>query len=183
LTPDRLPWEIAMIRVDDDGTRNEHSFMVNPVDLSKADPKSLQIGGFYQRHPYGQYLSGEKDHIQAHKIRDSYNAAVTVAEMTHGAKLVCINPVFDDLVLANLLRGQKMVPAWHYHPQDIAGIAVGYLAAKGELPANWKSDELAAACGVEAPSSDERHTALGDCRWTERWWIALGLPYPAEIKP
>lgn len=37
----------------------------------------------------------------------------------------------------------------------------------------WKSDELAAACGVEPPTDEERHTALGDARWAMRWYDTL----------
>lgn len=34
----------------------------------------------------------------------------------------------------------------------------------------WRSDDLSRACGVEPPSEEERHTALGDARWVKRWY-------------
>ncbi|QOH55230.1 3'-5' exonuclease family protein [Rhodococcus rhodochrous] len=34
----------------------------------------------------------------------------------------------------------------------------------------WRSDELSRACGIEPPTEDERHTALGDARWVKRWY-------------
>ncbi|MGN0126047.1 MAG: hypothetical protein ACI38R_22625 [Rhodococcus sp. (in: high G+C Gram-positive bacteria)] len=34
----------------------------------------------------------------------------------------------------------------------------------------WRSDDLSRACGVEPPTEDERHTALGDARWVKRWY-------------
>ncbi|BDB62383.1 hypothetical protein [Rhodococcus sp. RDE2] len=34
----------------------------------------------------------------------------------------------------------------------------------------WRSDDLSRACGVEPPTKDERHTALGDARWVKRWY-------------
>lgn len=33
-----------------------------------------------------------------------------------------------------------------------------------------RSDDLSRACGVEPPSEEERHTALGDARWVQRWY-------------
>lgn len=37
----------------------------------------------------------------------------------------------------------------------------------------WRSDDLSRTCGVEPPSDDERHTALGDARWALRWYDAM----------
>lgn len=34
----------------------------------------------------------------------------------------------------------------------------------------WRSDDLSRACGVEPPTPEERHTALGDARWVKRWY-------------
>lgn len=34
----------------------------------------------------------------------------------------------------------------------------------------WRSDDLSRACGVEPPTEEERHTALGDARWVKRWY-------------
>lgn len=54
----RLPWEIAVIRREPDGTRREyHAFVA--VDLSDASPFALKVGRFYDRHPLGRYLSGQ----------------------------------------------------------------------------------------------------------------------------
>lgn len=37
----------------------------------------------------------------------------------------------------------------------------------------WRSDDLARACGVEPPSDADRHTAMGDARWVQRWYDTL----------
>ncbi|WP_072814308.1 hypothetical protein [Rhodococcus zopfii] len=34
----------------------------------------------------------------------------------------------------------------------------------------YRSDDLSRACGVEPPTPEERHTALGDARWVKRWY-------------
>ena len=38
------------------------------------------------------------------------------------------------------------------------------------LSPDCRSDDLSRACGVEPPTEDERHTALGDARWVKRWY-------------
>lgn len=38
------------------------------------------------------------------------------------------------------------------------------------LSADCRSDDLSRACGVEPPTEEERHTALGDARWVQRWY-------------
>lgn len=38
------------------------------------------------------------------------------------------------------------------------------------LTADCRSDDLSRACGVEPPTPEERHTALGDARWVKRWY-------------
>lgn len=42
-----------------------------------------------------------------------------------------------------------------------------------EIGLPWKSDDLSRACGVEPPTEDERHTALGDARWVMRLYDAI----------
>lgn len=43
----------------------------------------------------------------------------------------------------------------------------------GLLTPPWRSDDLSRACGVEPPSEEDRHTALGDARWAMRWYDAM----------
>lgn len=35
-------------------------------------------------------------------------------------------------------------------------------------PLPWKSDNVSRVCGVEPPSEQERHTAMGDALWAMR---------------
>jgi hypothetical protein len=179
--PGRQVWEIAMIRRDDSG-ETEASFFVD-VDLSAADPFGLSVGRFYERHPHGQYLSGRSNTPGGKSITDEpltvIDAAHEVARMTHGAHIVGIVPNFDTETLDPLLRAHGLIPAWHYHLIDVEAMAVGYLRGRGweditdAIDVPWRSDDLSRACGVEPPSDDERHTALGDARWAQRWYDAI----------
>ena len=182
--PGRRVWEVAMIRRDADGER-ELVLQVDDVDLSNADPFGLRVGRFYDRHV--NYSDNDATAVVERHV------AAEVEEWTRGAHLVGLVPSFDADSLDPMLRRHHLIPAWHYHVIDVEAMAIGYIAGVGarardealmrddEPPAidwtkvapPWKSDELSRACGVEPPTDDERHTALGDARWAMRWYDAL----------
>jgi hypothetical protein len=175
--PDRRVWEVAVIRRDESGEQ-EHVWQVSDVDLSNADPFGLNVGRFYDRHAlYGAF--GEIDLLPERAV------AARVEEATRGAHLVGAVPSFDAGCLDPMLRRHGLIPAWHYHLVDVEAMAVGYLEAMrlygvGEngmdaepVRPPWRSDALSRACGVAPPSDDERHTALGDARWAQRWYDAM----------
>jgi hypothetical protein len=184
--PDRKVWEVAMIRRDEQGER-EASFFVE-IDLSTADPFGLKVGRFYDRHPLGRSLARVGATLPAPDDKGGYlygfSAAVTVAQWTHGAHIVGAVPNFDTEVLTNLLRANQLAPAWHYHLIDVENLAIGWVYGSGPsapirsivgLP--WDSEAVSRACGVEPPSEEERHTALGDARWAMRLYDAItGTP-------
>jgi len=182
LGPKREPWEIAMIRRDGE-ERKEISFFVEDVNLSKADPMSLKFSRFYERHPS---FGGSKATWITKALRfddeppyytDRYAAAQIVHEWTRDALIVGNVVNFDTEMLERVLRDEHLVPAWRYHLRDIEGIAAGWLTAKTGNPHwldnDWDSDELSRMCGVEPPSDEDRHTALGDALWAERWYNAI----------
>ncbi len=171
LHADRRVWEIGMIRRDDDftGDRERRFFVKNP-GLATAEPYALKIGGFYNRHP--QYNGRDADPNNA--LLDRYEAAKRVEEFTRDAIIVGINPLFDLEVLGKMMRSLDLRPAWHYQPVDLPSVAIGWLAARGvhvDLPT--RSEDLAAMCLVKPGPDEDRHTALGDARWTRDWWDAI----------
>lgn len=209
LRPDRWAWEVGMIRRDDTGER-ECRFFVALVDigLQDADPFSLSVGRFWERHPHAQRLAGGGGpfawqngdsmwslsggrtawEVPDGVVVDAADAAAIVSAWTHGAHLVGAVPAFDADVLSKLLRDNWLTPSWHYHLIDVEALAVGWLARKFEADAQskaipygtaaqmrraefeppWESDRLSRALGVEPPSEEEQHTALGDARWAAR---------------
>lgn len=185
--PGRKVWEVAMIRRDEKGER-AISFFVD-LDLSTADPFGLKVGGYYERHPFGRYLAGVDeepgDPWDASNAWHPELAAREVARWTHGAHVVGAVPNFDTETLAPVLRQHGLTSAWHFHLVDVEAMAIGYLAAVKALnplaidpefdptALPWKSDELSRACGVEPPTEEERHTAMGDARWAMRWYDAI----------
>lgn len=175
--PDRRAWEIAMIKRD--GSRQEEELLIQiiDVDLSNADPFGLKIGGFYDRH----YWYAPSSSISPDcKCVGEKEAAVLVERFTRGAHLIGAVPSFDAETLDPMLRRHKLIPAWHYHLIDVEPLAIGWLMAHNELSEGgskfkyiefslpWKSDDLSRIIGVEPPTDEERHTAMGDARWAMR---------------
>jgi hypothetical protein len=81
------------------------------------------------------------------------------------------------------MRANGICPSWHYHLIDVENLAVGYLAGVGVATRQvgapkppWDSEELSRLVGVEPPSEEERHTALGDARWAMRLYdVVMGI--------
>lgn len=160
LSRDAQIWEIALI-----GSHETQHIMV-PIDTTSSDPISLEIGGFYRRHP----MSDDAEPSSAMLMTEAALADV-IDSMTSGAILVGANVAFDASVMTSLLARVNREPMWHYHMLDIEAYALGHLAARGvELPSAWKSDDLARACGLDPVAVTERHTALGGAAWVKQWW-------------
>lgn len=174
----RQPWDVAVIRREPDGTQIEWQAYLD-VDLSEADPFGLHVGRFYERHPFGRWLSGREGHLEKEWWLDDgititqYVAAGRFARITHGAHIVGAVPNFDTETMAALARDNELLNAHHYHLINVETLIVGFLAGRGEpLTPPWTSDDLFAAVGVTTPE-DERHTALGDARAVMRAYDAV----------
>lgn len=162
LHPGRRPWEIAaIIRPAGGDVRADIPYLwfidVCDLDLGNADPKALEIGGFYQRHPQmiDAALKGK-----TYRLADALQSLELVLR---GAVVFGSNPAFDTGTLDPLMRANGILPSWHYHPIDIPSMAEGWLRGRGRpLPEQLKSEALCRAAGVD-PDKYDRHTALGDC--------------------
>lgn len=150
----REAWEWAIIRRDDSGTQEYRWFQ--EIDLAKADPKSLEIGGFYERHPVGQFLSGRSDFTNRNLIEPL--PASWIVRLTHGATIVGAVPSFDTHVLERQLRRDGHQPTWHHRLRCVEALTAGHLRRDiGGLA------KCAEALDIAFPE-DQQHTALGDAR-------------------
>jgi Exonuclease len=164
---DRRPWEIALIHVDG-GHEERRKLTILDVNLADADPASLAMNRFYERHP--QYSMTRDSSADAWAVTERM-ACKTVEELTRGATVIANNPAFDAECLASMLRRQGMAPAWHYKLVDVVDVATGWYIGNGGHLGDWsKSDELSRLCGVEPPGEADRHTAMGDADWVQRWY-------------
>jgi DNA polymerase III epsilon subunit-like protein len=158
LDPDRNEiWDLAFIR---DGKEYEYKFS---PDLTRADPIALKIGHFYER---TANLADEPRSSSS----DARYLAEGIAHLLYGRHIVGACPSFDDAFLKRfmLVNGQAR-STWHYHLIDVETLIAGRLGI--EPP--WKSDELSQKIGIEPPSDDERHTAIGDARWVKQMYEAV----------
>lgn len=160
-------WEVGLI------TRGDHPqpadiefrYLVK-VDLTTADPMSLQIGRFHDRHPHG---NNEGQRQESTAALDPADVARQVAYLTHGAHLVGNVVSFDEERLRKLLPTHGHQPSWNYHLVDVEALVAGKLG----LAPPWKSPDLSEAIGVPLPDEADRHTALGDARWARDLYDAV----------
>lgn len=175
----RVVWEVGVIRRDPPGTRlggpNGRRTVWQTfvdADLSEADRFGLKVGGYYDRHPLGRRiagLAGEQDAWTGRPALSPEHTAMRVAELTHGAHIIGAVPSFDTDSLEALLGRHQLISSWHYHIICAEVLAVGYLAALGQVfTPPYDSDELTAALGIEPAPPELRHTALADAEWAER---------------
>lgn len=166
LRPDRRAWEIGLVaRLEGCEEDVEHSWFVDigDLDLGNADLISLNIGGFYQRHPVGrlnpdEFLAAAAGFGLPVTYSEGY-VLDKVEQFTRGATIVGAVPNFDTEVLAARMRANGICPSWHYHLVDVETLAAGHK----QLPPKWDFDQILALYGLEYAEAD-RHTALGDAR-------------------
>lgn len=195
LRPDRRAWEVGMIRRDSVGDRECRFFIaVNDVDLPGADPFSLDVGRFWERHPQaclmvtvgGAPFSWQNDDtmwtldgdrtawdVPDGAVVDAADAAVLVSTWTHGAHLVGAVPNFDAEVLAALLRDNNLTPTWHHHLVDVETLAVGWLARQFDADAQSNA--------IPSGTAAQMRRAEFEPPWSsERLSNALGVELPNE---
>jgi hypothetical protein len=173
-------WEVALTLRQPDGRQSDHHWFL-PVDLGRADARSLEIGRYYER--YGRYYDERDDRWRPTPPCELGSFAKTFAKLTAGAHLVGAVPSFDDAFLKRLLRANGACPGWHYHLIDVEALAVGYLAHRDRVrlaspplvAPPWKSDALTAALGVTVDEST-KHTAAGDVAWAMAIYDAVMSP-------
>lgn len=164
-------WELAMevYEVTDAGmlgrqVESVHIFTM-PV-MADADPTALRMNKFYQRtnEPSFEWAA------------DEYAAAAHVAQIlgTDDCHVAGMQVDFDLAFIEKWLRENGEQQAWHYHAIELESFMVGAIAASGSgtaLP--WKSDNLSKSLGIEPPSKEQRHTAVGDAQWCVRVWESV----------
>lgn len=195
LGPDRLAWEVAMIRCipgQPDATEEVRMF-VDGLDLSDANPASLRIGKFYDRHPRANGTATANELAEAFRddifrptrnanpdLMSEQNVMAVVEHWTRGATLVGAAPWFDAEVLANRMRAHGLCPAWDHRLICVETLAlpqIGY-SDKGRPRGLVNTAE---ALDIEHDEAD-KHTALGDAALAQRIFEHLvGLPVPVSV--
>jgi DNA polymerase III epsilon subunit-like protein len=182
LDPDRHDiWEIGLVVPDE--VFDETFEAMLPANVAQADPGALRVGRFYERRAPLLEHGGSVAEICMVRAdgnnwakASSRDVAQFIAVKLAGRTLVNCVPWFDDRFLARWLNRHGQQVSWDYHLLDVESMALGYLAAtRPDKPIvyPWTSKHLTDALGVEPPSDDERHTALGDALWAKRMWSQI----------
>lgn len=167
-SPTAPTWEFAAIRRDTDD--NGHTFEDTTHFFIRHNPAHWLDE--LAKQPKGQqFIEDYKARFDVREALDERSAAIMIHLVTRDADLIICNPVFDEPRLAAFLRRFDIEPEWHYHPWDIASVALGYACGRdGQPPGQpWKSDQLANTVGIDT-TQYARHTAMGDVRWTLAQW-------------
>lgn len=179
------PWEIALIHryaAAESGDRpadTEHVWHIEDPLPPGTNPAALALNGYYQR--CGAFTGN----AHTFSFAPEWEVARQVHDQLAGAVLVGVGVHFDAAVLSAMFRRHGLPEQpWPYAILDLkaatwgvfavrtaVGVAEAQEADASNLP--MRSEQLAAALGVEPPADDERHTALGDARWAARWFDAL----------
>lgn len=156
-------WEVALTRNVEPPQNRDYIWLL-PVDLTKADPISLSIGKFHERHPNGNKQSDE----QKQKVTPLLTFCQAFARLTHETHLVGAIISFDEQRLRKLMLSQGIIPSWHYHIVDVEAMVAGLYGI--EPP--WDSNNLSKLVGVD-PTEYNTHTALGDALWAQAIYTAV----------
>lgn len=122
-----------------------------------------------------QFQADYRQRFDAGTAYGKSGAAEVIAGFLAGRPhIVGAVPNFDtERISHQLLRPEHIPNPWHYHLVDVENLAVGWLAARGELmDPPWKSDALSLAIGIN-PAAFDRHTAMGDVRWVRAQYDAI----------
>ncbi len=192
-------WEVGIITRDPGQPDQEWQFQIKPNER-RADPESLRICRFEERYavPRGaQALAWTPPTLALGAMppaRLTYGrVADSIRVLLDGRHVVGAVPNFDTERLSLFLRehiaaADRWRDPWHYHLCDVENLAVGYLAARAqEYPGSaaadfspeppWNSDALTKALGLDPVPEEDRHTALGDCRWARSIYdLVMGRP-------
>ena len=146
------PYEVSWWLEDEDEPRS--GWLAH--DLTHADTKALEIGGYWQRKAWAAQDGGWM----------FTESPPTLAQVLEGVTLVGSNPAFDAAMLTRYIG----TPVWHHRLINVAEGAMWVF--------NWDRPkglgDVAKRCraeGYDIPEPD--HTAEGDVRTTRAVYEAL----------
>ncbi|MET9020463.1 hypothetical protein ABZV93_10805 [Actinopolymorpha sp. NPDC004070] len=178
----RRVWEIAAIRREPDGREHQfHAFVrLDELGFDVDDPgevrrRSLDVGGFYQRHPQLVGSPVAADHLN---VVSYQTAAAGLLDLFAGrAVMVGVVPSFDAESFRHLLHATGLMPADAIAPDPTKSEPMSS-PWRGRLVCVWSM--VAGRTGVPTyaldravvqhhlgidPAHYAHHTAMGDARW------------------
>lgn len=169
-------WEVGIVPADS-GREHIH-YQFQPTELKSAEPRALQVGGFYERFDWigdprfardmlveGVIVDEEEqtENPSGHKaVTGAGEATWKIAKELEGATLLGLNVgSFDGPFLASLLHRYGHSPTWSHRSLDLGSFAAGAWGAKRPLSGRAISDRLEKH-GIENRGV---HNAYNDALW------------------
>lgn len=177
----KLPWEIAMIRIDNaqfnpDNRVQRVRMFIRDIDLTEADSMALEIGKFYERHPgvgkFGNVVGHLPPHADADDLCNESHAMRFVEWWTRGATLVGANPAFDAQLLDSRMRAHGLCPSWHHRLVDVEALTAGHLRVLDEANRMPGLGKCAQLLDIEVDKA-AAHTAMGDAELAMKIFLKL----------
>lgn len=170
LTKGRRVWEASVIRREVDGSESTCTWFVrssdlqfNPQALTADQQTSLDVGGFFQRHPE---FGGKSDlDGDVRLVTERQLAEQLMTWCTGTPTMVGATPSFDASSIEELLRRKSLLdvsssPPWRLRLVCVWSLVAGRLG----VPAAPLTREMVAVeldlAGVYAA-----HASYEDCRW------------------
>lgn len=145
--------------------------------VDQMHPAAAKVNRYHERTSHPDWW-WDSDAVVVHLLHRLFDS-----REVHIAGLI---PWFDARFIEQWCDQRREVdrPQWHYHYIDLEPMVVGYLSAMASvtgLPSlrvtpPYGSDSLSASIGVQPPSEDGRHTALGDAQWAARIYRRIMMP-------
>ncbi|MEU6222268.1 hypothetical protein [Streptomyces sp. NPDC047042] len=174
-------WEVAVIlREDNDPSTDTEYLWEFSIDPETVDTEALRIGRWHDRHqlPARTDQAAFTGSVPAVPMTRA-DAVKAIVDVLRGVVLVGSNPAFDDRFLRKLVGPGNA--QWHYRPYDIVQLAAAKIGAQQAGPLPWSSYALSRAVGIEPPTAEAAHTALGDARWARDVHDAATRRQPYEV--
>lgn len=168
-------WEVGIVPLD--SGREHMYYQFQPTDVENAEPRALQVGGFYQNFDWignplyarDMLVEGvikdeeeETEKPSGHKaLTGAAEACWRIAKELKGATILGLNPHFDSEHLEALLRTYGHAPTWSHRHLNLGSYAAGAWGARNVLSGKAVADRMEAHGIV----NDAVHNAYADAKW------------------
>lgn len=176
LRHDDKVWEVGAVVDRPSGVQTRDLIHVYGFDAAAADPKALQMGGFFERHPqyapagsmYATTSGMDPDVPVTEGMASSHDLSMHLEKLVRGARIVVCNAVFDVPRLTVMMAEHGIPWTGHYRVVCATTYAAGVL---GVDPSMANAD-IGAILGVDREAHGKAHNALVDALYARDLYLA-----------
>jgi DNA polymerase III epsilon subunit-like protein len=181
LHDDRRAWEIAAVIRRAAPYAQPHVFhrfvAAADLDLPRASPDALKVGGYWDRHP--QPYPPSTDQMFGATPPNVFSERTVLRELADAipgaATIVGANPQFDASTLARRMAVYGIMKPWHFRLYDVETACAAIMG----WPVPRSLRDSAAALGL-SHAAGQAHTARGDADLVMRVYDAIMAAQPGR---